>query len=124
MAARLTASTASSRGVSHSRRGTLRCGPAGSSALRVGGFSSQNSTPEATIPAPTAQRVVRGEAAVASATASAGPTMNDSSTDIESSAYAGRRRSAGTSAATDCRTTENTGRASSPARNAAGSRTG
>ena len=47
--------------------------------------------------------MVRAEIAVTPATASAGPTMNDSSTDIESSAYAGRRRSGGTSAAMDCR---------------------
>ena len=50
--------------------------------------------------------------------------MNDSSTDIESSAYAGRRRSGGTIAAMDCRITEKIGRASEPARNAAGSSTG
>ena len=50
--------------------------------------------------------------------------MKESSTDIESSAYAGRRRSAGTSAAIDWRTTEKIGRASEPATKAAGSSSG
>ena len=50
--------------------------------------------------------------------------MNDSSTDIESSAYAGRRRSAGTSAAIDWRTTEKIGRAAARPTKAAGSSSG
>ena len=45
VAAALTASTASSRGVSHSRRGTRRRGPVGSSAPRVGGLSSEQRDP-------------------------------------------------------------------------------
>jgi hypothetical protein len=47
--------------------------------------------------------------------------MKDSSTVIESIAYAGRRADAGTSAAIDCRTTENTGIVSKPSSAAAGS---
>src|SRR3954470_10447987 len=63
--------------------------------------------------------VAVAESWVTRSTAAAGPIMKDSSTVIESMAYAGRRDAAGTRAAIDCRTTENTGIVSSPSSAAA-----
>ena len=62
------------------------------------------------------------EIVVAIATATAGPTMKDSSVPIESSANAGRRWSSGTIAITDWRTRPKMGIAKRPANTATISR--
>jgi hypothetical protein len=107
------------RGVSHERRGGPAPTGAASPSARIGGSRTISATPARTMPPPIAYSVARGDTVVAMSTASAGPIMNEISTDIESSAYAGRRRSGGTRAASDCRTTENVGSISSPPTRAA-----
>jgi hypothetical protein len=85
-------SMATRRGVSQARRCIDGRSPvAGSPSARLGGLSAYSATPDTSRPAPTASSATVGRTAVASRTATAGPTMKDSSTDIESRAYACRR---------------------------------
>ncbi len=64
--------------------------------------------------APTVHIATLVDTCVASTTIVAGPTMNDNSVVTESRASAVRRWSTGTSAVSDCRTTEKIGSPSSP----------
>src|SRR6185437_5859627 len=114
------ASTARNCGVSQSRRrGAADLATGGSAPSRTGGLVTNSAVP-ATSKAPAmASMVTRAEVWVTSSTASVGPAMNETSTDIESNAYAWRRWSIGTSAAVDWRITENTGSASRPVTNEA-----
>src|SRR5439155_3395527 len=107
------------------RRGTVppAAASASSSSPRVGGLSRYSETPASTNPPPTTASATVVEITVARNTPNAGATMYDTSTDIESIEYAGRRSAAGTSAARDCRMTVNTGSDSTPARNDATSST-
>jgi hypothetical protein len=90
----------------------------------TGGLNACNAKPAVTIVTPRASIATVVETCVATSTPSIGPAMYDNSIDIESSEYAARRCSSGTSAASDWRTTENTGSANNPITNAATSSTG
>ena len=120
VAASAASRTATNRGRSQARRDRRSPDTACSSAaLRTGGFISHNPAPASTSEPPTNTAAARLETCVTTITARAGPTMNDSSVDIESIEYAALRCASGTSAASDWRITEKIGIASSPPNRAA-----
>ncbi len=83
--------TASSRGVNSRGVSQPRTGGASDTGARprgsdrTGGSSSHNDVPAAVVAAPTASSATPVDVLVASSTPSAGPAMNDTSMDMESS---------------------------------------